>query len=1116
MLNFIIGAKGSGKTALGHQILGDAVRKGGSAMLVVPKQFTFESDKGILSLLSPKDACQVEVLSFSRLCHIALQTYGGIKKPIARDGVRSILMSLAIDSVSENLSVFLKHKNEISLTQKMLSQVDELKNQGISPEELEICAEKVGDKILGEKLRETALICRAYDSVVSQSFFDDGDLLKTVAEILQGTDFFKNKTVVIDGFSRFSFGEYKIIEQMLKNAGNVYINLCTDNLSNTSDLSPFAAVNKTARKLRLLAGNNSVGVGEVIRTERGDGYPADLEQIQKNLFKPDYKAFDGRSENVSVICCSNIQNECDTVGRKIKALIRQGNYRCRDIAVIFRSGENYEKNLRNSLKKYGVPLFEDRRQPVANQPLICLVRNLLSICSEGFSSDYIFRYCKTGLMGLSTDEVALMENYAFAWDINGKRWLSYWTENPKGFGMKPDEETTALLCEINRIREQTVSPIEKLKEELELCSGKKAIEKIYFFLRDNKIDENLKNYALLLEQQELHELALEQEQVWDLLMEGFDEMGTALGDSTVSPKRLSELFELTISTKSLGKLPDGFDEVSILSAERAVTGNAKAVFLMGMNSGVFPLVQKENGVFSQRERVKMSLGGLEELEELKDMTLRERFLCYNAMCCATQKMVLTYSLSDNAGKDMTKSECVEWTEKILPDVAEEFSTDSDTEDYIESEKSAFEIMAKSWNENNGKANALKKYFAEKEEYKHKIDAISMAISGETFRFSDKKNAVDLFGKNLYFSASQLESYSRCPFMYFCRYGLKAQPRLKARLDPAQSGTVVHYVLEELLKKYKGREFLTLTEEKIDGEIRTLLNEYMETSMGGFADKGERFKYLYSRMHKILRSIMERIRAEFSDSDFETTDFELNISRDSEVKPFKIPLEEGSAEFFGIIDRVDKMDLDGKRYIRVVDYKTGQKVFTLSDVLAGLNMQMLLYLISIWRNGKGKYENIIPSGVLYFPARIVPSKAERSDSETSLKTGRYTLTKMNGMLLDDHEILRHMDKSMTGVFIPAKYDAKKDCFKGDFISMKQFEALAEKLDGYIKEIGNSIHDGAVGACPVAGLGHGDTCDYCDYAEVCMNKAKRPRYAAKLKHNECLEILNGGEENGEKLD
>ncbi len=1114
MLNFILGRKGSGKTAIGHRILKSAIENGSEAMLIVPKQFTFESDKGILSVMTADKACRVEVLSFSRLCHIALQTYGGIKKPIARDGVRSILMSVALDSVSDSLTAFAKHKNEISLTQKMLSQLDEMKNNGITPEALEKCAEAVGDSVLSSKMRETALVCRAYNAVVSQSYFDDGDLLGKVADILSGTDFFKGKTIVIDGFSSFSFGEYRLICEMLKKAENVYITLCAESLDSVSDLSPFAVTAATARRLRLLAGNNGVEIGKIITAERKN-YPEDIETIEKNLYLPDYKTTD-KCDNVSVICCNNIQNECDTVGRKIKALIRTGEYRCRDISVIFRQDEKYESGIKKALKKYGVPLFEDRRQPVSNQPLISFVRNLLSICAEGFTSDYIFRYCKTGLTDLSVEEVSVLENYVFAWDINGTKWLSEWKENPNGLSVRDDEESDELLRKINSYRERVVLPIEKLKSETEFSKGKDIAARLYYFLRDNKVDESLKSYALLLEEKGLHELALEQEQVWELLMEALDEIGSALGENYLTVKRFLELFEITVSTKSLGKLPDGFDEVSIVSAERALTKKSKVAFLVGMNTDVFPLLHGDSGIFSRRERVKIAMGGIEDFDNLRDLTLKERFLCYNALSCCSEKLILSYSLSDGSGKDMTKSECVEWVEKILPALKESYSSDDGIAELIESEGSAYEVMAKNWHNDTPEVNALKEYFYEKEEYSSKIDALKGALSGENFSFTDEKNALELFGRRLYFSSTQLDNYTECPFKYFCRYGLRANPRLKAELDGAKSGNAIHDVLENLLGKYKGREFLNLTSEQLDEEIKILLREYLDSYMGGEEDKSERFIYLYNRMHKILISITEKIIEEFSQSEFEMSDFELCIGPDEKVKSFTVDLKEGIASFMGKIDRVDRLDLDGKRYIRVVDYKTGPKQFNLSDVLGGINMQMLLYLISIWRNGQGEYENIVPSGVLYFPARIVPNNAQRGSDEDTLRKSRYLNTKMSGMLLYDEEVIRRMDKNLDGIFIPAKYDKKKDCLTGQFITLGQFELLAQMLDSYIKQIGDSIHKGLVGARPVFGNGNTDVCSYCNYSDICMNKNKEPRYIEKLKHEECLGILEGGEGNVEKLD
>ena len=325
MLNFIIGTKGSGKTAKAHRILGEAVKRGEKAVLIVPKQFTFESDKRILRLLGPKDACEVEVLSFSRLATLVMQTYGGITAPIAKEGARSILMSLAIESLTDKLQIFARHKNDISLVTKMLDTLDEMKKEGVSVRELEESADMVEDNLLKEKIRETALILRAYEAVVAQSYFDDADLLSFVADTLKGKDFFSEKTVVLDGFAYFTKAETDIILAMLPKAKDVYVTLCSDELSSNDGLSPFALCNSAARKLRLVSGNNGYETGEIILCKRDkSAYSEELYHFEKELYNTIPEKYDGKCEKLNVSCSSNILSECDSVARKIKKLLREG------------------------------------------------------------------------------------------------------------------------------------------------------------------------------------------------------------------------------------------------------------------------------------------------------------------------------------------------------------------------------------------------------------------------------------------------------------------------------------------------------------------------------------------------------------------------------------------------------------------------------------------------------------------------------------------------------------------------------------------------------------------------------------------------------------------------
>ena len=1114
MLNFIIGAKGSGKTSKAHAVLGACVKKGEKVMLVVPKQFTFQSDKAILHLLGPKDACEIESLSFSRLATLVLQTYGGITAPIAEQGARNILMSLAIESLEDKLTVFAKHKNEIALVTKMLDTLDELKKEGVGIQELEKSACLAGDEFFSGKIRETALILRAYEAIVAQNYFDDADLLAFVADILKGKDFFSGKTVVLDGFAEFTKPELDIILTMLLTAKDVYVTLCTDDITDKNALSSFAHCNRTARKLCLLAGNNGISVGDIISCSRDESaYSAELIKLEKDIYNPCAASFDGGCDNLSISRCACVLSECDYVARKIKSLLRDGTYRCRDIAVCFRDGESYENHLRHALKKYGVPLFEDKRQAVENQPLISFVSTLLAIAGKGLNTDNIFRLLKTGLTGLTAEEISEIENYCFMWDISGKKWSSAWTENPDGLGEKLTDERRERLRRYNLLREKIINPVISFRDSVDRLPGKDAVALVYRYLRENKVDEYLKEYAISLERQGLVELALEQEQVWDLLMEALDEIACALGDSSVSAQRLCEIFGLVIRTKSLGKIPDGFDEVLISAADRMLTVNAPIVFVMGLNSGIFPAGVSEGGIFSPAERDRLRNIGINIGDDTESAVLKERFILYNALACATDKLYLSYSLSGASGEKKTKSEAVDLVLRLFPSLEVFSDKDEELMSLVESESAAFELMAKRWQDKDSFTESLKKYFSENEAYGQKTQAIRRAVEKKSVAFENKETATRLFGKNMKFSASKLEDYGKCPFLYFCRYGLEAKPRIKAKLDASHSGTVIHHVLELLLKRHNGKEFLELTDEDIKKEIAEILSEYMNENMGSEESKTERFNYLYYRTEKILEFIMLRLRAEFKESEFEPCDFELRIGDGADVEPMRYTLENGTAQLNGFIDRVDKLDADGKRYIRIVDYKSGDKKFRLSDVLCGMNMQMLLYLVSIWRNGKGFYDYIVPAGVLYFPARISPCAAEREDSEELRLENRIASGQMNGLLVDESDIIFRMEKELRGLFIPAKLDKKTQQPKGEFITLSQLEKLAEKMDSIICNMGNSLHEGRIPAMPAFGSYYTEVCDWCDYSDICPEENPACRYVTKMSHKDCIDSLEGGG-NGEK--
>jgi len=432
-------------------------------------------------------------------------------------------------------------------------------------------------------------------------------------------------------------------------------------------------------------------------------------------------------------------------------------------------------------------------------------------------------------------------------------------------------------------------------------------------------------------------------------------------------------------------------------------------------------------------------------------------------------------------------------------------------DLIEGVRPAFELACLKSRESGELYYTLKAYFNRREEYADKLSALERVRNGNTFRIKDREISEKLFGENMHLSASKAEKYYQCPFQYFCKFGLKAKPRNIAEFNPIQKGTAIHFVLETVLSSYSIDDLNCFDENTKKKMIKDILDIYLNEKLGG-SDKPKRFDYLYSRLVIELNEVLSRMLAEFSVSSFRPVDFELKIDKDGKIQPYEIDLGDGKMlKIEGSVDRVDKMELDGKSYIRIIDYKTSGKDFNLSEVLSGLNMQMLIYLFSIWQNGSSYYGEIVPSGVLYSSANAPVAKLNKREvTDEEIFNEKLRMSKMKGMILNDSVVITGMDSSGAGVFIPASI--KNGSIKGNVISLEQLGRLKTKVDNLLKEMVLSLKSGCIQAVPVS-----KSCDYCDYKSVCgWENGMAVREIPSYKYEECLSILDKTEAQDDALD
>ncbi len=1105
MLKIVTGRINSGKTTYVQNVIKEKIQSGGKDVyLIVPEQFSFESERRILTLLGEKDALAVEVCGFSRLAQNILGDIHGLRR--LDDAGRVALMSTALEETSDKLSVYGRFSRSIGVVSEMLKISDELKKCAVTSAMLEEASHKLENGMLRKKVSDLSVIISAFDALVARRFSDARDDLSLLADKLLDDRCFVGSTVIIDGFKGFTQQEFEVLSRIITQSDDTYITLCLDEIyAGEYDISAFSSVRETARKLINIAKKNSVAVTQVRVPEYEGRYSCEcLEALEKNLYSVNSSAFEGSADAVTVYSAKNSYEECDYVALTIKKLLREEGYRCRDIAVISRSEDEYSKALRSSFKKHGVPVFEDKRRSLASQPPVVMARAAVEIAARGYSTDAVFRLLKTQLTELTVEQISELENYVYLWKIDGRRWLDTWVDNPSGLDSTLSEKDRVKLDNLNKLREICIAPLEKFRNSFRMSeNATQMMTALYAYLVAVKAPENLKKLAIALDSYGETADAVELGRVWDKLMLILDQLAVALAETTVDSQRVLELFGLVLGVQDIGVIPHGIDEIIIGSAERIRVNRPRAVFVVGVNDGVFPKKPSSGRVLGDADRQLLNDMGLSVASPSQSDYLEERYIAYSALCCGYERLYVTHCKTDFSGAEKSPSELIGHITRILPDCTVVDEADFDEIDMIQSEASAFEAAAKGWRKNSVLESTLKACFADRQGYAERMDALDRAGGKTEFSIDDMDVASALFGKDIYVSATKIEDYNKCPFMYFCRHGIKLSERKVAEIDAALSGTVSHYVLEQIVSRH-GKTLVDFDADKVKAEVTDILDEYLKNFLGA-ESSDERFDYLYRRLGDSLCVVVTRLINEMKLSDFEPADFELKIGgKEAQIKEFTVNLPDGGKVILsGMVDRVDVLKTDDKTFLRVMDYKTGMKKFDLNDVLHGLNMQMLLYLFAIKANGAERYGNIVPAGVLYVPAKAAAGRIGRDVTEEMLRKEIMKEGRMSGIMLNDERVTHAIDVEHTGTVVPTNRQGLYE----NLISLTQLAALEKRVLGAVRDMGEALHFGEIPAKPVFGGTYGLHCEYCPYIDVCLHEgnSEENKYDG-MKFADCLELLD----------
>lgn len=1089
VLQFVFGRPASGKTYTVMNRLKELSLKGKESILIVPEQFTFESERLVLKTLGDKSALFVNVISFTRLYDEIGRNIGGIAGTVLRDSDKLIFMNRTLKGVADELKLWGRYVNSVNFAKTLLDTVGEFKINAVTPEDLKKAAEEVNTPSLRDKLLDIALIYENYDALVGEKFIDPADTLTKIYDALKQYEYFKGKTVILDSFKGFTGQQYKIIERIFSQADDVIISL-TDDITVKGEYCVYANIRKAVKSIEAIAKSRGVKIAEPLVLGESRYNSNSLIAVERLLagIKPEID----KADNSLCICkAQTVYDEAEFAARTIRKLVRTENYRYRDFVIIARDSEKYESAIESACKRNNVNCFYDSKIPLSAFPLSVAGRTALQ--SLNFSTDGILSFHKTGLGTLTNDEISILENYTYIWNITGDIWEKEWDMDPRGLTADEDNDgiAAAELSQINRLREICIKPISAFKKNFggSAKDMAEALVKLFYSCDcSNKLNRMCEEFKGV--NNSFYADALKQS--FDEYMKILDSLVLCFGDAAISRKEFSDALELAVALGSVGVIPQTLDEVAFGAADRIRPSRPKIAFILGANQGEFPKTLSNSGIFALTERKNLIENGINIADNAIDSSIDENYLVYSNLCCASDKLFISYCEKTVSGEAKEPAAFVEeLKEEAFCKITAFPSTEDLAQNAPETAKSAFGEYCR----------LLKKAPSEALGIKKALDGTELSKQADIIALGEvKKNdaltpdtARKLYGNDIYMSATKFDTFNRCHFSFFCRYGLKVEKLQTADFNVLQRGTIVHYVLERIISCYrKGISNLEYT--VLDELTDRYIEEYLE-QVGGFSSiKDAKTEFLISRISRSLKEVVRHISDEMKQSEFEPVACELKIGRDGEVPAMRFPFDGGDIVLNGSIDRVDRYN----GYIRIIDYKTGSKSFKLPDILVGLNMQMLLYLYCVVR-GQGIPDEMA-AGILY-----KPSKRDTNDSGMA----------MNGLIPADEKLVKAMDKEGLGEFVP-KLSLNKDGSvskrSDSFIDSEKFTVIFDHIEKIMKKTGDSISSGDIGVTPINGR-ESDACKYCDYSFVCGIEDSEIPKVEKLSNDKVLESLKEDKDNAD---
>lgn len=1118
-LRFCFGPSGSGKS---HRIYEEIMQRaaeepGRNFLIIVPDQFTMQTQKDLVMRSDRDGILNIDVLSFGRLSHRILEEVGTKEMPVLDDTGKSLVLQKVAADLKEQLPAMGSLLHKQGYIHEVKSAISEFMQYGISTQDMDkliTSAQKRG--ALAMKLKDLKTLYRGFQNYIRDHFITTEETLDVLRRSLSKSKILKGSVVVFDGFTGFTPIQNRLIQELMRVCAEtivtVTIGVGEDPYKMDGEQKLFHLSKKTVADLEKLAAEAEVERGEDLFVKGGPNRfakaPA-LHYLEQNLFRYQYEPYAGEQQEIHMFEALSPREEVHQTALYIRHLIREQGMTYRDIAVVIGDLEGYASYVETEFGQLEIPCFLDRTRGIVLNPMIEYIKSALQLYIKDFSYDTVFHFLRSGMADISREEIDELENYVIRTGARGYRTYSRLftrrTEELQGNAEGSEQAEEKTLERLNRIRQQFMDAV----EILHMGSREKAgdyVSHLYDFLEQNQVQQKLLNYQQQFEKEGDLSRAREYAQIYRLVMDLLDQVYELLGEEEISRQEFADILEAGFGEITVGTIPQSVDRIVVGDMERTRLKQVKVLFFLGVNDGNIPKNASKGGIISDMDREFLIESGTEMAPSPRQQMYIQRLYLYLNMTKPSEQLYLSYAKVNSEGKGIRPSYLIDTVRKLFPAMSVEYPQNRSRLEQIEGRQEGARYLAEE----------LREYVEgtlpeeERQDFYLMYRAYEADAAGRDlltraafrrYRESGLSRIVAraLYGQQLENSVSRLETYAACACRHFLQYGLSLQEREEFGFEASDMGTVYHAVLENFAGKLaeSNLTWWDFTEDFAAKAVKESVEAYAATYGETVLYSSARNEYAITRMSRILTRTVLTLQKHLKQGSFQPDDYELSFRFAEDLDSIHVDLsEDEKMHLQGRIDRIDVSEDTEHVYVKVIDYKSGNRKFDLAALYYGLQLQLVVYMNAAMEMESRKHpdKEIVPAALLYY--HIDDPTIETPVELTDEQINEQILAKlrMNGVVNSDPGVVERLDRYMQDKSVVIPVEKKKDgsfSARSGVLSREEMQLISSYVDAKIRSIGREILDGKIAANPYE-KGNEEACTYCAYKKVCGFDGSIPGY------------------------